>query len=186
MRPCERQCRTCKLWKHHSRFRQRQRPTPHGTVWEFDPDCRDCQQKIRNEQKNTDRPLAIIRQRAATIARRSGESTEFALTQLNYAALVPVLRALMTPEGLCQSCGHQFLNERDIQIEHLEPPRHQRDFARLHARNIRLGCGSCNRTKGSKPYAVWLDEQEGARLSNLAGRQSPAGPSPDQGELFQA
>jgi hypothetical protein len=87
---------------------------------------------------------------------------------MNYRSLVPVLRAMMTPEGLCQVCGHEFVNERDIQIEHLEPPRHAQDWERLHACNLRLCCGSCNRTKGDKPFAEWLNERETARLSNLA------------------
>lgn len=86
---------------------------------------------------------------------------------MNYRALIPELRGLMTPEGLCKGCGHEFVNERDIQIEHIEPPRFAKDWARLHARNLRLCCGSCNRTKGQKPFSQWLDEQEGARLSNL-------------------
>jgi hypothetical protein len=60
-----------------------------------------------------------------------------------------------------------FLNERDVQLEHIEPPRHPQDWARLHARNIRVLCGSCKRTKGRDPFAEWLDDQEGARLSNL-------------------
>lgn len=89
------------------------------------------------------------------------------MTQMNYRALVPLLRAMMTPEGLCLACGHAFVNERDIQIEHIEPPRDDKDWARLHARNLRLCCGSCNRTKGKKSFLEWLDEQEGARLSNL-------------------
>jgi hypothetical protein len=75
---------------------------------------------------------------------------------------------MMTDEGICTSCGHPFLNERDIQLEHREPPRHAQDWARLHARNIGLACGSCNRTKSGKSYAAWLDEQEGARIANEA------------------
>jgi hypothetical protein len=66
---------------------------------------------------------------------------------MNYARFVPVMRELMTPESLCQSCGHPFMNERDIQIEHIAPPRFAQDWARLHTRNIRFLCGSCNRTK---------------------------------------
>jgi hypothetical protein len=135
---------------------------------QFSPICKDCEQKQRNEKKNADRPKAIIEQRARSAASKASVSFEFFWTQMNYRALVPVLRALMTPEGLCQACGHEFVNERDIQIEHLEAPRSANDWARLHARNLRLSCGSCNRTKGQKPFAVWLDEQEGARLSNLS------------------
>ena len=96
----------------------------------------------------------------------------------------------MTDEGLCKGCGHEFLNERDMQIEHIEPPRPQiaPDWARLHARNLRLCCGSCNRTKGQKPFAQWLDEQEGARLSNLQQPSVAAlvklAPKPKQASLF--
>jgi hypothetical protein len=100
-------------------------------------------------------------------ARKAGVSFEFFWTQMNYRSFVPYLRAMMTPEGLCHGCGHPFVNERDIQVEHLEAPRFEKDWARLHARNLRLSCGSCNLTKGKKPFAEWLDEQEGARLSNL-------------------
>jgi hypothetical protein len=137
-------------------------------VSRFSPLCKDCEQIVRNEQKNADRARTIMEQRAAKAAQRAGTSREFFWTQMNYRALVPVLRALMTAEGLCQACGHPFRNERDTQIEHCEPPRSATDWARLHARNVRLVCGSCNRTKAKKPFADWLDDQEGARLSNLA------------------
>ena len=164
-RPCESQCKKCGEWKHHSRFRLKS--AGHSTVSRFNPYCKDCEQKERNETKNADRPKAIIEQRARSAARKAGTSLDFIWTGMNYRALVPVLRMMMTPEALCQGCGHEFLNERDIQIEHLEPPRHEKDWARLHARNLRLSCASCNRTKSKKPFAQWLDEQEGARLSNL-------------------
>jgi len=148
----------------------------------FKPECRDCEQKARNEKKNADRPLAIIRQRAAVAATKAGVSREFMWVQMNYRGLVPYMRAAMSSEGLCLCCGHPFQNERDIQIEHIEPPRGPRDWDRLHARNLRLGCGSCNRTKGKKPFADWLDEQEGARLSNLADARDTT--SPTQLNLF--
>jgi hypothetical protein len=137
--------------------------------------CRDCEQKARNEKKNADRPLAIVRQRAAAAATKAGVPFQFMWVQMNYRGLVPYMRAAMSPEGVCLCCGHPFQNERDIQIEHIEPPRGEQDWDRLHARNLRLGCGSCNRTKGKKPFATWLDEQEGARLSNL---QQPSSVTP--------
>jgi len=172
-RPGERKCAQCGLWKHHSRFASRQRKTPNSTVWQFDKECRDCQQKERNEIKNADRPLAIIKQRAAQAAHKAGTSTEFFMTQMNYGALVPLLRGMMGEDGICLSCGHPFVNERDIQIEHILPPRYEKDWARLHARNTRLFCGSCNRSKSDKPYGEWLDTQEGARLSNLESKDRP-------------
>jgi hypothetical protein len=108
---------------------------------------------------------------------------------MNYRALVPIFRAMMTPEGLCLCCGHPFLHERDVEIEHLEPPRFEQDWARLHTRDLRLACASCNRTKGSKPFAEWLDEQESARLSNLS-HSPPALPikaePTEQFQLFYA
>lgn len=164
-RPCERWCGECEMHKHHSRFHAK--TAGNSSVARFSPICRDCEQKARNEKKNADRPLTIVKQRAAAAASNAGVSRELFWTQMNYRALVPELRALITPEGLCKGCGHEFLNERDIQIEHIEPPRFSLDWARMHARNLRLCCGSCNRTKGKKPFAQWLDEQEGARLSNL-------------------
>jgi hypothetical protein len=169
-RPCEKQCVECHEWKHHSRFRSFK--TRHGrhnnmSAVSFHARCRDCEQRLRNEKKNADRPKAIVEQRARSAAAKAGVSFEFAWTELNYRALVADMRAKLSPEGLCNGCGHKFLNERDIQIEHIEPPRSDQDWARLHARNLRLVCGSCNRTKGKKPFLDWLEDQEGARLSHL-------------------
>lgn len=170
-RPCERRCIQCGEWKHHSRFHSWRRKDRGSNSTDapirFSVRCRDCEQKLRNEKKNEDRPKAIIEQRARAAAARAGKSFEFFWVQMNYRALVPLLRAMMTEEGLCLGCGHKFQNERDIQIEHCEAPRSDTDWARLHARNLRLTCGSCNRTKSQKPFAQWLDEQEGARISNL-------------------
>ena len=169
IRPCERQCRTCGEWKHHSRFHSRRRKTsprvPVGKI-EFDLDCFDCQQKARNERKNEDRPRAIIHARAVDHARKAGAPSGFFWTNLNYRALVPVFRAMLTDEGICASCGHPFDNERDIQIEHRAPPWHRQDWARLHARNLDIGCTNCNRRKSNRPYEQWLDDAEEARLSN--------------------
>lgn|SRR5262245_60887563 len=164
-RPCERQCRKCGIWKHYSRFRK---STVSKKIY-FSPTCRDCEQKERNEKKNLDRPKAIIEQRARAAAIRAGASFDFFWIQMNYQALVPLMRAMLSPEALCLCCGHKFENERDIQIEHHNPPRHPQDWALLHTRNLGFACGSCNRTKGAKPNIEWLDEQELARLSNLNG-----------------
>lgn len=170
-RPCERKCVECGEWKHHSRFRQwtrekRGRVTSESPI-RFCAKCKDCEQRIHNLKKNLDRPRAIIEQRARKAASKAGVSFDFFWTQMGYRTLVAPLRALMSDEGLCQGCGHKFVNERDIQIEHSEAPRGTQDWARLHAYNLRFSCGSCNRKKGDKPFAQWLDEQESARVSNL-------------------
>lgn len=184
-RPCERQCTRCKIFKHHSRFRQYRDPKMRVEKQvRFSTLCRDCEQKERNERKNVDRPLSILRQRAARLAVKAGVSLESFWVQMNYPAFVEPLRTQFGPRGLCVSCGHKYLNETDVQIDHIEPPQHDQDWARLHARNLRIVCGSCNRTKGKKPFAVWLKEQEGARLSNLAEPTSALPTSPQQFTMF--
>jgi hypothetical protein len=192
-RPCERFCPTCQQWKHHSRFASRKRvakPIGLATV-HFDPICRDCQQRERNERKNDDRPKAIIENRAAERASKAGVPKAFFMVNMNWNSLIPEFRAMMSGEGRCTSCGHPFLHERDIQLEHREPPRSPTDWARHHARNIGIFCASCNNPKRNKPYAQWLDEQEECRLSNEAAGSLPPGavsvapvPGVVQGSLF--
>jgi hypothetical protein len=142
---------------------------------EFNTLCKACEQIERNEKENDDRALWLIDRRAASHARRAGVTKAFFWMNMSWRALAPVMRALMTPEGLCLDCGHPFLNERDIQIEHREPLRGPQDWARQHARNIGLGCGSCNNGKRGKPFARWLDEQEDARLANESHRAAEVG-----------
>lgn len=127
--------------------------------------CKVCEQTNRDQVKRADRALAIIDSRAKTWSGRLGCPKEFLWTNMNWRALVPILRALMSDEGLCLSCGHPFRSDRDIQIEHHEPPRHPQDWARHHARNLVLMCGSCNTGKGALGYSVWLDQEELKRLS---------------------
>lgn len=171
MRPCERVCRKCGEPLHHSRFRARERSTPHGSVWEFNPNCKACEQIVRNERKNTDRAKSIIERRAADRAARFGVSKYWFLINMNWQSLVPIMRAMMTDEAKCVSCGHRFDNERDIHIEHREPPRFDGDWARESARNIGILCQSCNATKQDRDYSQWLDDMEGARVSNEKHRQ---------------
>jgi hypothetical protein len=170
-RPCERRCERCGNWKHHSRFAQFRNSTVSKNY--FHKLCRDCEQIERNEKKNADRPLAIIKGRAATAAHDAGASTDFFMVQMNYRGLIEDFRIRLEDNAVCCGCGHGFMNERDIQIDHILPPRHAQDWARLHTRNLRLFCASCNRAKGKKSFSQWLDDQELARLSNLASKDSP-------------
>ena len=192
-RPCERKCLEkseggCGESKHHSRFRTwRSSHGRDGTVSasvSFAPLCKACEQKHRNEKKNANRPLAVIESRASAAANRLRVSREFIMVQMNYRSLVLSVAALLNPEALrpgdepapdalCPCCGHTFRGERDIQIEHIAAPRHDKDWAREHARNLRFICGSCNGTKGAKGYEECLDEQEDARLSNLEQPSKP-------------
>jgi len=173
IRPCERFCPKCERWKHHSRFRSWSRAGESDRTRpriRFAGLCKDCEQIERNERKNADRPLALLRRRTSSHASRLGVPFDFLWINMNWRALVPILRALMSPEGLCLSCGHPFVNERDVQIEHREPPRGLDDWARQHARNLMLDCASCNGGKRDKPFSLWLDEQEEARLANEVHR----------------
>lgn len=113
---------------------------------------------MNGDIENADRALVIVQQLAATAAHNAGVNAEFFMTEMNYRWLVPVMRELMS-DGQCLSCGHAFLGERDIQIEHIEPPRHKQDWARLHARNLGLFCGVCTTTRRGKPFEQWLREQ---------------------------
>ena len=101
----------------------------------------------------------------------------FFWVNMNYRALVPLFRAMLAPDALCLGCGHGFTDEKDIHVEHILPPRHAQDWPRLHARNLRLLCASCNRTKGPKETGLWLDEQDGARLTNEGDRGRSAPPT---------
>ena len=178
-RPCERQCPGAHgeiHWRHHSRFGSRKRKNPDGSVRiVFDRLCKDCEQILRVEKKNEDRPRAIIYGRAEAHRNRfaPGVPVDFFWVNMNYQAQVPLYRALTSPEGLCPCCGHAFDDEKDIQIEHRAPPRKNLghpDWARLHGRNLGFGCGNCNGTKTNKEYERWLDEQEDARQTNEADR----------------
>jgi hypothetical protein len=172
-RPCERQCKgPCGRWKHYSRFRSWRDHRNRSASVIFSLICRACEQIQRNERKNEDRPFDIIRKRAKAHATKYGVTTDFMWITMNYQSLVPVFRALCSDEGLCNSCGHEFENERDIQLEHRCPPRGVNDYARLHARNIGIYCGSCNNGKKAMPYDEWLDKEEEIRLSNEVGRKS--------------
>src|SRR5262245_39602661 len=108
-RPCERQCDECGLWKHYSRFRPWPDSTRNGGR-RFAAKCKACENKLRNQHKNEDRPAAIMKRRCASHARKAGESFDFLWFNMNWRALVPVFRAMMTDEGLCTSCGHKFDN----------------------------------------------------------------------------
>jgi hypothetical protein len=138
--------------------------------------CKSCEQIVRNEEKNQDRAAAIMLGRARERAHALGVPRDFMWINMNWESLVKDLRVRMVPGAKCNACGHEYLNERDIQIEHRAPPRFERDWARERAENIALICGSCNAAKRATAYDTHLDAQEDARLSNEAhGHQQIAG-----------
>jgi len=106
-----------------------------------------------------DRARAMIERRADVRARQLHTTKGYILRDLNWAALTPVLRALLTPEARCLDCGCPFVDATGITIDHLEPPRYFQDWAREHARNIAFVCRSCNAMKQRKTLAIWLEER---------------------------
>lgn len=142
-------------------------------MWEYDPECKLCQQTQRVETKHEDEAKALLLRRVDGIASKHHLKRAFILEDLNYWSLLPQVRAMLSAEGICPNCGHEFDAERDVQLDHREPPRPELrpDLARLHARNVAVLCGSCNNAKGCKRYAMWLDEEEEARLSANALQQ---------------
>lgn len=160
----------CGRFLHPTRFYGRKRQTPNGSVWEYDRTCKACQKSRRDDEKNEDRATAIVKGRAETQARKSGVTFEFMWFDMNYRALVVDVRARLEwpDEAICKNCGHEHDSERDVQLDHVLPPRHPKDWARLHARNIAILSGDCNQSKNDKDYASWLDEQEDVRLSIAA------------------
>jgi len=164
----QRYCPECQRWHHHSRFRSFRRQGTLSPI-RFKPLCRACEQIIRNRNKNEDRPRAIIERRARDLAQRCGVAFEFVWDRLGWCSLVPQYRAHITdPDACCPSCFEKFDNERDIQIDHIFPPRRLKDWARHSARNLRFLCTNCNRTKGAKDFGQYLDDEESATVANEA------------------
>ncbi len=165
----------CGEYKPPSQFYGRKRETPNGTIWEFDSECKLCQQNKRVEQKYEDLARWIIEQRAESHAGRFSQTKEFMMAPwgMNYESLVAPLRGILEalngdPKPSLCACGHKFRSESDIQIEHRSPPHDDDDYARLHARNLGWGCTSCNSGKKDMEYDDWLDSEEQKRQSAVA------------------
>lgn len=154
------------------------------THW-FNRLCKACEQIKRNQRKSDDRARSVIEDRAGERARYIGRSKEFLLDDMNWEKLIHWMRSEMLPGARCPVCNHHYLNSRDIQIDHVLPPRFKGDWAREHVGNLRLICQSCNVAKGKKDFAVSLDDQEAARVSNERSRDGDTAQyRPAQLDLF--
>lgn len=124
----------------------------------------------------------FVESRASDVVRRlryCGVKVDrsFVMVELNYDALVPEVRALIGPDGICAWCGKPFTEKHPVSFDHIEPPRWngEIDWERLHASNIRPMHRGENGSKGEKPYATalrdnmqrWMAERKWA---NQAGR----------------
>jgi len=192
------ECRGHNAWHHHSRFNRRQRQSPDGPIWIYDPDCRLWQQTQRVAAKNEDEAQRIVEGRARRVVHEANKAypdepkigIDFVMGALNYKSLIPLVRAVLVwrDECTCPNCASSY--DKPVELDHREPPRSTRDWARLHARNIGPLDRECNASKGDMAYADWLDLEEAKRLDAVAHNQrlaSCAAGSVDvdeQGALF--
>lgn len=165
-------CPGCNTWLHYSRFSPK-RQTDHGTVVQFHPKCRVCEQSERDDQKNESRALAKIQASARSHARYWDVTADQLVYDLGWVKLESWVEAALDGQIECINCLHPFRGPDDVQIDIRHPVRNPQDTARMHVRNVGPLCKSCNIRKGNKGYSEWLDEEEDARQSVLA-RYSPA------------
>jgi hypothetical protein len=143
-------------------FNGRWRDSPNGTVWEFDTSCRFHQETKRHQDKSENLALHILTRRADDLARKTHTSRQWILHDKRgpcWIRLLPLLDAFLRQHAGCLNCGRPFEGTRDVQFDHIHPPRFPDDWARHHARNIRILCGSSNNGKRQKDDDVWIDEQ---------------------------
>src|SRR5262249_36875201 len=144
--------------------------TRHGSVSRYAPACKSCEIYDRTQDKAEDPARAKVERAASELVtevnnyyRAIGSSEriskDFVMRRLHYEHLVPKMRFAMDSHHCWESCGEQFKNEPDMQLEHRAPPRSPIDWERLDARNIDVKCGTCNNAKRGKSYEDWLHEQ---------------------------
>lgn len=109
----------------------------------------------------------LIRQRVTPRAHHLGVPAGFLLRDLGWELLIPRLALMLEPGALCE-CGREFRQEREVTLDHREPPRHRQDWARHNVANIAIACGPCNYAKGARPFSEWLDLIEERRLGRPA------------------
>ena len=126
----------------------------------------------------------------------------FVMEELNYQALVPEVRTLIGPDGLCAWCGRPFTKKHKLSLDHIEPPRWDGtvDWERLHASNVQVIHFGENGSKNDKPYAIalrdnmarWMAERNWARHAGEPGwpsldamRLPPPEPIPEIAEVLE-
>lgn len=130
------------------------------------PDCRLAQQTIRDAAKERDPGGSAIigraKEHARNLSRALGQtvSYQFVLVELNWDALIPIMRALLGPDGKCLNCRRHQGDPRRYHIEHRIPPQNVTDWAAHHARNLWIACGGCNCRKGRNDAdRAWLEAE---------------------------
>jgi 5-methylcytosine-specific restriction endonuclease McrA len=163
-----------KAWcSHHAKYEQvedfnwHSHQTADGSVGRIPKaNCRLAEQTIRDHGKEADPARHAIESRAKEYARDLSKalgrtiSYTFVLVELNRRALIPIMRALLSPDGLCLNCGRHRHGARELHIEHRVPPLTLVDWPAQHARNLWIACAGCNVEKGrNEANREWLEQE---------------------------
>jgi hypothetical protein len=132
-----------------------------------DRNCNLANRTIRDHGRESDPARYAIEGRAKDLAgdlsKALGNSVSyhFVLVELNWRALIPIMRALLAPDGLCLNCGRHQDATRKLHIEHRVPVLNILDWAAQHARNLWIACGGCNGEKGRNDAdREWLEKEQ--------------------------
>jgi 5-methylcytosine-specific restriction endonuclease McrA len=129
--------------------------------------CRLAEETVRDLERQTDPARAAVVSRSKRLANDLTKALghpvgyQWVMIELNRRALIPILRALLGPDGLCLNCGYHQTEAKQYEIEHRFPPRSMTDWPAQHARNLWLSCPGCNRRKGSDcADRDWLESEQ--------------------------
>jgi hypothetical protein len=146
--------------------------------------CRLAEQTIRDHGKEADPARYAIEGRAKQLAGDLSKALgntigyRFVLIELNWGALVPIMRALLAPDGICLNCGRHRSTCRELHIEHRIPVVHIADWPAQHARNLWIACAGCNIEKGrndadrdwlEREHRKWVIDREWAKHAGEKG-----------------
>lgn len=125
------------------------------------PNCKLAEQTIRDHGRESDPAKTAIEGRAKKHARLIRAGYKWVLIELNWQALIPIMRALLGADGLCLNCGRHRPSATELHIEHRVPPEGPDDWPAQHARNLWIACEGCNLEKGpSESDRTWLEREQ--------------------------
>lgn len=131
-----------------------------------EPNCGLAKQTIKDHGKEADPARYAIEGRAKELAGDLSKALgntigySFVLIELNWRALIPIMRALLGPDGRCFNCGRHHGDPRKMHIDHRVPPLCTADWPAQHTRNLWIVCAGCNTGKGrNEVNRDWLERE---------------------------
>ena len=162
------------------------------------PNCRLAEQTIRDHDKDADPARSAIEGRAKehaghlSKAVRSTIGYKWVLIELNWRGLIPIMRAMLSPDGRCLNCAKHWSDPKKLHIEHRVPALGITDYAGHHARNLWIACEGCNWDKGRHDNdREWIEREQrewviARHWASKAGREKGWPPfDPDFGGVQQ-